>query len=258
MRRPLIRDPATARVAAGRIVLAGCLALGLAGCGGAPANTGSPATGSPATAEPVAGCINARQQAASGVEVPSSEGGTITTLVFGTGSTGIVFANMSDGDLCQWLDTAQQLSRRGYRTAVFNYSATDSATDVFDVVGELRRRGSTRIALVGASMGGTSVLGAAARTPVAAVVELSAPQIYGPVDAVEAIKKITAPTWLAVGDGDADFVPSAQLLYKTSKAPVKHLEVVSTTEHGTGLLTIPSVEPKMLAFLTTYAPPTGG
>jgi dienelactone hydrolase len=162
---------------------------------------------------------------------------------------------MSDNDLCGWLPTALEYSAKGYRTAVFAYSGRQAAdADVLQVVAELQRRGSTRIVLVGASKGGTSVLSAAARAKAVAVVELSAPSLYEGMDAGVAVKSLGVPTWFAVGEGDEEFVPSAKELYAASAATTKHLEVVASASHGTELLSQGGVGPMIAEFLAKNAP----
>src|SRR4051812_34725809 len=229
------------------------LAVLLAGCAGTGGSWVAQ-TPRPSTAEPVADCIDPHEQAGAGIGLRTPEGLQADTLVFGTGRTGIVYANMSEGDLCQWYPTALVMARAGYRTAVFNYSAGAPDTDLLTVAAELRRRGVTRIALVGASKGGTAVLCAAGRTPVAAVVALSAPDSYQGLDALTAIGRVRAPTWLGVGEFDTDFVPSTRRLFAAGRAGVKHLEVVPSSGHGTALLISADVEQQVNAFLRTNAP----
>jgi len=236
----------------------------LAACGGggsgspAPAGSsaGSSAGGSAAAAEPMASCISPEQQAAGGVAVKGSAGDQVDALVLGSGTTGVVMANMSDNDVCAWFPSAVLMASKGYRTAVFSYSGRQSAdADVLDVVAELKRRGSTRIALMGASKGGTAALTAGKRAGAVAVVELSAPSSYEGMDAAAAVRALTVPTWFAVGEQDGEFVASAHELYTASPAATKHLEVVASAAHGTGLLPDGGVQRMIDEFLAKNAPP---
>lgn len=220
----------------------------LAGCGG-----GSAATVPTTTVEPIASCVSPELQRSSGVTVRGSDGRAIDALMMGTGHTGLVFANMSDNDLCGWLPMAQAMAKAGYRTAVFSYSSGGDVANVVDVAKELGRRGATKLALLGASMGGTFVIGAANQVGAEALVELSAPSNWGGVDAEPLIKSVTVPTWMAVADGDDQFVPSAQRLYAASGAKVKHLETLGGAQHGTGLLT-PALQKEIKDFLAQHAP----
>jgi len=227
----------------------------LGGCSGGGSGAGR--SSAAPTAEPIADCVTPQEQAASGVHVAGTAGQVDALVLGGRGTTGIVFANMSDNDPCGWLPTATGYAAQGYRTAVFLYSSRQGAdVDVLDVAAELRRRGATRIALVGASKGGTSVISAAARARAVAVAELSAPQAYEGMDAAASVKTLTAPTLFLVGDGDTEFVPSTDALHAASPATVKPVQHVTSAAHGTGLLTETGVSDALTAFLTAHAPAT--
>ena len=230
----------------------------LAACGGGGSTTArSPAATSSAaaTAEPMASCISPEQQAAGGAAVRGAAGDQVDAVVLGSGTTGVVLANMSDNDVCAWFASAALLASKGYRAAVFAYSGRQGAdADLLDVVSELRRRGSTRIVLMGASKGGTAALTAAKRAGAVAVVELSAPSSYESMDAVAAVKGVTVPTWFAVGEQDEDFVESAKELYAASPAATKHLELVASSSHGTALLPDGGVQGMIDDFLAKNAP----
>ena len=230
----------------------------IAACSGTsgPAST-SASTASAASAEPVADCVDPAEQATSGVTVSPGPGVTVDALMSGAGTTGIVFANMLEGDLCQWLPTARDLATKGYRTAVFNYSGRQGSTDdLLAVTAALRRRGATSIALVGASKGGTTVISAATRARAVAVVDLSGPRQFEDMDALGPVGTLTVPTFFAVGSEDGDFPASAKELYAASPARVKHLEVVATSDHGTALMSGPA-GPLVIDFLTKNAPVAG-
>ena len=238
-----------------RRTVVGCaLVLTLAACGGAPA--APPPSASPSV-EPIAGCVDADQQARWGVSVKGSGDVEVKALVMGTGTTAVVFANMSDNNLCNWLPTAVEYSTKGYRTAVFRYSDRQQGdADVVALVDQLRRTGATRIALVGASAGGDAVICAAAKARADAVVELSAPDAYSSMDAATAVKTLTVPTLFTVGELDEDFVESTKALYAASPAKDKRLDVVLASAHGTELMNRSIVQKAVRAFLTQYAPAT--
>jgi dienelactone hydrolase len=85
-------------------------------------------------------------------------------VVLGQGRRGLVLAHQRGGDLCEWVPIARSYARLGYRTLVFDFHDQDRLDDdVVAAVAELRRRGVTRVVLVGSSMGGTAVLVAATR-----------------------------------------------------------------------------------------------
>jgi dienelactone hydrolase len=95
-----------------------------------------------------------------------------------------------------------------------------------------------RIALVGASMGGTASLVAAAQpgTDVSAVVTLSAPsEIEGLRVDGTLLSSITAGKLFIAGVGDAPAAAAAQTLYEQAPPP-KRVEIVPADDHGTDLL----------------------
>src|SRR5262245_58482602 len=112
------------------------------------------------------------------------------------GSAGVVLAHMSPADQRSWFDFAERLAREGYRVLTFDFrgycpggdggcsegerDVPSIPKDVEGAIAELRRRGVTKIGLVGASMGGTASLITAANQgrDVAAVVTLSAPTAF--------------------------------------------------------------------------------
>ncbi len=239
------------------------VALALSACGGTSSGAAATSTvaqsappASEPAADPIADCVDTALQAQSGVEVKNSSGLNVDSLVLGDGTTGLVFAPESGGNVCQWLSTAQLLTKIGYRTAVFNYSGAPGDQDVLALADELRRRGATSIGLVGASKGGTAVLTAAASIEVGAVIALSAPTIFENTNAIEGMPAVTAPTWIGVGEFDTDFILDCRNLYKASGAKIKHLEVVQSPDHGVALL--PDLRAKILAFLIKYAPAQAG
>ena len=243
-----------------RRLFAVCFAVALlAGCGGGdPAGTSaaaSAATSTPAaSAEPIAPCVDPQDPDLAAVHLQPKAGVEVDAVLAGTGSTGIVFSNMSGETLCGWLPTALAHVRKGYRVALYEYSADQSPdADLAVVADELRRRGATRIALVGASMGGTTSVVAANAVKAAAVFVLSAPGAYSGMDAVGAVSRVAVPSWFGVGEQDTEFVPSARDLYKHSAAPRKQLKILPTGAHGTALLG-GTVDTMLADFLRTNAP----
>lgn len=113
--------------------------------------------------------------------------------------------------------------------------------DLAAAVAELRRRGATRVALVGASMGGAAVLIAATRVqpPVAAVVSLSAEtdptSLVGgiPLNAGAAVTQLRVPTMLVVATND-NYVSVAETraMYQAVKSGGKRIEVLTGSFDG--------------------------
>jgi pimeloyl-ACP methyl ester carboxylesterase len=207
----------------------------VAGCaGGSGGSGGVPTSAAPA---PAAACLAEDEVRTGQVSFPSGDGSTLQGLVIGTGPVGIVLAHQSGADLCQWKPYAYALSRQGYRVLVFNFSA-HLPEDVTGAVAALRARGSQSVVLIGASMGANAVVAAAAtvKPPVAAVVSLSAPQVFQGVDASQAAPKLTMPVLYVAGASDGDFAQDARTLYAATKAPGRQLLIVKSGAHGVELM----------------------
>jgi pimeloyl-ACP methyl ester carboxylesterase len=200
-----------------------------------------------------------------------SGAGDLAGVVFGTGTTGIVFVHEFGGDACDWMPVAYRLSLKGYRTLVFDLNGNGAsaatnhpyAQDVADAVTYLGTRGVTSVALVGSSMGGSTVLAAAAHvspTP-AAVISLSSPAVIQGSDALGGVVAITSPLLLMCGEDDTNFIGDVRDEYAAAKASKhKQLVVAPTSVHGRLLYedSIPNIVAAFDAFLATYAPPAAG
>ena len=190
----------------------------------------------------------------------TADGATLRGAVLGHGKTGVVFAHQLDGDRCQWLAFARELRAKGYRALVFDMRGYGSSTgldgtypdrDVTAAAKELRRRGATKIVLVGASMGATGVVVAAPaiKPTVAGVVELSAPTAFGGVSALDAARKLRSPALFVAGRDDAAFAPATRALYRAAATMDKRLVVAPSALHGVDLLSLPAVKKAVLAFV---------
>jgi pimeloyl-ACP methyl ester carboxylesterase len=216
-------------------LLSGLLgAVLLVGCAGG--SSPDPARTS-ATPEPAAACLAADEVRTGQLSFPSGDGSTLQGFMIGTGPVGIVLAHQSGADLCQWKPYAYTLSRQGYRVLAFNFSIHLPA-DVTGAVAALRARGSQRVVLIGASMGANAVVVAAATTkpPVAAVVSLSAPQVFQGEDAAAAAPRLKVPVLYVAGAYDGEFAQDARALYAATKAPGRRLLIVQSGAHGVELM----------------------
>jgi pimeloyl-ACP methyl ester carboxylesterase len=227
-------SPAMTELRRGLSLLASVVLVG--GCA-SHATVGAPA--SPVGPTPVAACVSMDEQRSGGVRLPGDHGTPVDAVLLGTGTTGVVLANQSDGDLCQWKSTyAGHLVDLGYRVAVFNYSGQTPDKDVAAVTGALRHRGATRVFLMGASMGGTAVLGAASRVDpaVVGVISISGPQAWAGVNALAAAPAVTVPALFIAAEYDQPFADDARALYQACGAHDKKLSIEPGGNHGTALL----------------------
>ena len=200
----------------------------------------------------------------------------------GSGPAGVVLAHQYPSDLCGFWPFADYLAKRGLRAFAidlrcFGRSACPEGEargrvvdDLDAAVAELRRRGATRVALVGASMGAAAALIAGARVqpPVAAVVSLSGERdptsLVGaiPLNAGAVVEQLTVPAMFVVATNDRyASVPETREMYRAVKSKGKRLEVLSGDFdglHGWDLLRNPAngefgpVAAKVAAFLTAH------
>ena len=190
------------------------------------------------------------------VSFDASDGVRLEGRLFGVGTRAVVLSQMRPADQRSWFAFADRLADAGYLVLTFDFrgycpggdggcSAGDHDIasiwqDVTGAIAYLRtEQRATSIALVGASMGGTASLVAAAQpgADVRAVITLSAPEeIEGlSVDAT-LLSQIVAGKLFIAGVGDAAAAASAQTLYEQAPPP-KRVEILPADDHGTDLLT---------------------
>jgi pimeloyl-ACP methyl ester carboxylesterase len=164
----------------------------------------------------------------------------------GRGRTAVLLAHQSRGDACQWAGYARRLAGQGYLVIAFDFRGYgDSQTrggragqrlaaDVAAAAKAARSRGARKVFAVGASMGGTVVLAAAAniRPALSGVISLSGPASFGSIDALKIVPRLSVPTLYVVGQYDADFVPDAQQLYGATGAKDKAIHILPVGSHG--------------------------
>ncbi len=187
----------------------------------------------------------------------TSDGVRLAGRLFGPqdATAGVVLAHMLPADQSSWYEFADRLGAEGYRVLTFDLrgycpggdagcsegTKEPSAAweDVAAARAFLRKQGPSRLALVGASLGGTASLVSASRDPegIVGVATLSAPvSIDGLVADPDVMAAVgAAKLFLAGYDDPNGAAASAQTLYDESLQP-KQLEVLTTADHGTDLL----------------------
>jgi pimeloyl-ACP methyl ester carboxylesterase len=210
----------------------------------------------------------------------STDGVELAGRAFGpdAATTGIVLAHMLPADQRSWYAFAERLGALGYRALTFDFRGycpggdggcskgeQDVAAiwqDVQGAVGYLRNHGVQRVALVGASMGGTASLIIASRPEerIDAVATLSAPvSIEGLTVTPEDLQAITAAKLFVAGNGDTTAAGAAQDFYNQTLQP-KRVEIYPSDDHGTDLLSgnqSENVRTLLLSWLQQYAPVQG-
>jgi uncharacterized protein len=193
-------------------------------------------------------------QGSDAVAFDSADGVPLEGRLFGEGSVGVVLSHMRPADQTSWWDFAEELADEGYLVLTYDFRGYCPGgvggcsegeqdlgqiwRDVLGAVDFIRSRGARQVALIGASMGGTASLVAAAEQGVAAdvVVTLSAPASFeGMALTPQVLTKVTAAKLFVAGNGDGSAPDDAQALYAASPTP-KRVEILTTDDHGTDIL----------------------
>jgi dienelactone hydrolase len=215
------------------------------------------------------------------VRFTAADGTSLDGVMVGSGPVGVVLAHEYLADLCGAWPFADHLAKRGLRAFAIDLRCFGLSTcpqgdaggrvvdDLVAAVAELRRQGVTRVALVGASMGGSAALIAGTRVqpPVDVVVELSgqadASQRLGlPLNAGATVQQLAVPAMFVVANNDPDTsVDETRAMYQAAKTADKRLQVLSgefSGRHGWGLLTdvssggFSSVATTVVEFITAH------
>lgn len=176
----------------------------------------------------------------------TEDGFRLSGHVFGSDSRAAVLSHMFPSDQSSWFGLARDLAGDGYQALVFDfrgYGESQGGKDVAlldrDVRAAARFAGSerrgTKVVLVGASMGGTASLIAAASLPVAGVATLSAPVRFQGLDAGPALSRVTVPVLVIAGAGDEPAAAAAEEIFR-GVGGGRDLQIVAGPEHGTDLL----------------------
>jgi len=188
------------------------------------------------------------------VSFPSADGITLEGRLLGDGSVGVVLSHMRPSDQTSWWGFAEDLAGEGYLVLTYDFRGYcpggvagcsgggqdlgEIWRDVLGAIDFIRSRGASRVVLIGASMGGTASLIAAAQDgiDVNVVVTLSAPRDFEGMDLTpDVLTRVSAAKLFIAGTGDGSAADDAQALYEMSPPP-KRVEILTTDDHGTDIL----------------------
>lgn len=159
---------------------------------------------------------------------------TVEALELGSGKVGVVLAHQFQQNLCAWQPYAHVLANKGYRVVDISFG-DDLTGDVIAAAAQLRAKGSTKVMLVGASMGGTTVVGAAAliKPRVAAVIDLSGPSTFQNVSALHAAPGLAMPMFFVASKDDLPYADNIRAVYAAAvRSPGRKLLIRDGYEHG--------------------------
>ena len=238
-------------------------AMTLAGCAGAahhpaaPSPATKPSAAAPApsvTATPAVTptsvgvadwyCLSAPERRAMFL-LPGPGRDRLAAVSIGTGHAAVVLAHQSSGSLCQWWPYARSLASR-FRVVAFDFDgAGASPSGDGNYPGEVaaaakwaREHGSRRIVVMGASMGGTAVMVAAAHLgdSIAGVIDLSGPADFAGMNALGAARRVHVPALFAYGTLDPGFATDIRHVRTATAARVKPILAIRTADHGVDLV----------------------
>jgi len=236
------------------LVLAGLLATAAA-CAEEPPVLPSPTATGVGTAVPTPGvtlppvgaaCLTEADQGRP-LRLTNGAGHSVAAVELGSGPAAIVLAHQSAGSLCDWLPYGEELVAQGFRVLAFDFVGSGSSSmpkqktyveDIRTAVVYLREQGAAKVVIMGASMGGTmSVVAAAAiAPPVDGVIALSAPTSFDGVNAEKAAPSLKSPALYVAGDADADFAAAAKSIQAATPANLGALVLVPGAQDGIRLL----------------------
>ncbi|MBA2287863.1 MAG: alpha/beta hydrolase [Ktedonobacteraceae bacterium] len=242
------------------LILAACGASGSSQPAAAPSPSPIPTIG--ITPTPTIPDIPARE-----VHFLTSDHVRLAGQLYGQGTTAVICSHELHTTKAIWSASgiAQRLAARGYLVLAYDFrgngdsqgqvDASTLAIDVHAAMTFVRQQGATKIVLLGASMGGTATLKAAAHEQLAAVITLSAPQDFGVTISETDLKAINAPKLFINSQGD-DYAADTMHMY-TLASPPKEIHLypgslhgvdIFDSEHGTDLTQ------RLLTFIAHYAP----
>ncbi|HKT40147.1 MAG TPA: alpha/beta fold hydrolase [Ktedonobacterales bacterium] len=235
----------------------------MAGCGAAGgAARETPTTAIPTRAQPTA-TLAVPSHA---VEFTTPDGLRLGGTLYGSGTVGVALSHQSDGTQNQWSGFARQLAAHGYMALAFDFRGRNTSEGPADTAKEdidlraairfLQSQGATRIALMGASLGGAVTLRVAATESVVAVATLSAVATMPTQEVTDdIIKAIKAPKLFI--NSTLDYAADAtQHMYDVAPPP-KQIHLYPGIAHGVGIFSGdngPDLIERMLTFMDTYTP----
>ena len=203
-----------------------------------------------------AGADRADYSCAPGQDVSflAADGTKLVGHFFGNGPTAVILGHQSNGSLCDWLSYARRLARLGYTAFAIDFrghglsqtragaAGNRLARDLDAAVKLVRARGSGKVFLVGASMGGIAslVAGANVKPRVDGVVSVSAPARFMGMNATATAPRLRVPVLYLAAEADDnagyDFSADAREMYAATAAADKRLRILPGSQHGVALV----------------------
>ncbi len=182
------------------------------------------------------------------VRFDTADGLRLRGNLYGQGDIGVVLAHMFPADQSSWSDFAKELAASGdYTVLTFNfrgYGLSEGVKNIVRIDSDVQaaldhlKEKTTKVYLIGASMGGTAALNVASTRDVAGVATLSAPRGFEGLSVGDKLEQIKGDKLFIAARGDGDAPDDARYFYDSATEP-RELEIVEGEEHGTDMLEDP-------------------
>nr|WP_238356602.1 alpha/beta fold hydrolase [Kribbella italica] len=250
----MIRTTTVATLACAGLLVSGCSDDGTPGTVASESASTQPTESSPSPTPSVdlqplgERCGQTAQQDATTARVVKGSGDVqLYGVGAGSGRLGVVLVHGSGSrGVCNWAGEIGWLAKAGLNVVGYDQSCVGSSTcagdvrpveDLLAVVGDLRRRGATKVVVVGASAGGSLPLVAAVRpdSGIAAVVSLSPANVAMPIGTAD------APDATALSVARSVRQPVLYALAQDDTAStVAEMRSLSTATKGSRLVLLPA------------------
>jgi len=172
----------------------------------------------------------------------TTDGVTLEGRRFGSGETGVVLAHMRPATMDSWFAFAEVLADAGYSALAFNFRGYGDSEgggfavdiDTVAAIDFLESTGVTDVVVIGASMGGTGAVAAAAERSSNGAITLSAPDGFEGTDAVAAAATFVAPLLLMAAEDDQPYPEDAAAIAGAAAGGAQ-VAILPGGAHGTDL-----------------------
>jgi pimeloyl-ACP methyl ester carboxylesterase len=165
----------------------------------------------------------------------------LSAVSIGTGRAAVILAHSAGGSLCEWWPYARSLAAR-FRVVAFDFDGFGASppgdrnypAEAAAAARWARHHGSQQIVLMGASMGGTAVMVAAADLggSVAGVIDLSGAALFPGMNAVTAARRVHVPVLFVYGTQDDGTAGDVMRVRAATAARDKPVIASDSADHG--------------------------
>lgn len=238
-------------------LLAGCSSSDPSSSGGPSDSSTPPASSSAPTRTPstkvevACGAVAPAGVAVRELKLAGSDGVRLNAVSMGTGPRGVVMLHQTDNGVCGWFEYGAILAQQGFHVLMYDRRCSFDSTcppgttkgsrhaaDVQTAVATLRKDGATKVAVVGASLGGAVAIGACSVVKVDGCAALSPALFDFPLGdgltAQKGIGRVGVPLLVADAPDDSSSpLADVKALLKSGKpGVVRFVQLPAAAGHG--------------------------